>query len=56
MNRHCGLIHLGDVHSAVGDVDASRDTWQRALALLADLYHPEAGQVRAKLQALAAAR
>jgi hypothetical protein len=36
----------------VGDPGAARDAWRLALAILDDLGHPDAGQVRAKLAAL----
>jgi tetratricopeptide (TPR) repeat protein len=43
------LTHLGDTHHAAGDPGAARDSWQRALTILTDLAHPDADQVRAKL-------
>jgi tetratricopeptide (TPR) repeat protein len=43
------LSSLGDTHHAGGDTAAARECWQRALAILADLGHPDAGTVRAKL-------
>jgi tetratricopeptide (TPR) repeat protein/transcriptional regulator with XRE-family HTH domain len=46
------LIHLGDGHDAVGDGHAARVTRRRALAILDELHHPDAGQVRARLSAL----
>jgi tetratricopeptide (TPR) repeat protein len=45
------LTHLGDTHAAHGDADAARDAWQRALAILEQLDHPEASAVREKLAA-----
>jgi tetratricopeptide (TPR) repeat protein len=45
------LIHLGDVHSRAGVLGSARTTWQRALGILDELDHPEADQVRAKLEA-----
>jgi tetratricopeptide (TPR) repeat protein len=46
------LTHLGDTHHAIGDPAAARDAWQQALAILDQLDHPDAEQVRAKLAAL----
>jgi DNA-binding SARP family transcriptional activator/tetratricopeptide (TPR) repeat protein/transcriptional regulator with XRE-family HTH domain len=43
------LTHLGDTHHTAGHPEAARDAWLRALAILSDLHHPQAGQVRAKL-------
>jgi tetratricopeptide (TPR) repeat protein len=43
------LTHLGDTHHAADELTAARDAWQQALAILDDLHHPDAGQVRAKL-------
>ncbi len=45
--------HLGDAYLAAADSCAARDAWQQALAVLDDLRHPGAEQVRAKLHALA---
>lgn len=42
-------IRLGDVQAAAGDPAGARDTWHRALAVLVELRHPDADQVRAKL-------
>jgi tetratricopeptide (TPR) repeat protein len=46
------LTHLGDTHHTAGHPEAARDVWLRALAILSDLHHPQAGQVRAKLGSL----
>jgi DNA-binding SARP family transcriptional activator len=43
------LIHLGDTRHAAGELAEARESWQEALAILEDLRHPDAGQVRAKL-------
>jgi DNA-binding SARP family transcriptional activator/tetratricopeptide (TPR) repeat protein len=43
------LTHLGDTRHAVGEMASAREAWQEALAILEDLQHPNAGQVRAKL-------
>ena len=43
------LTHLGDAHQAGGDNEAARRAWQKALAILDDLHHPDADQVRSRL-------
>jgi len=43
------LSHLGDTWQAAGQLAQAREAWQEALAILEDLQHPHAGQVRAKL-------
>jgi tetratricopeptide (TPR) repeat protein/transcriptional regulator with XRE-family HTH domain len=43
------LTRLGDVRHAAGDEQHAWDAWQQALAILEDLHHPDAEQVRAKL-------
>jgi tetratricopeptide (TPR) repeat protein/transcriptional regulator with XRE-family HTH domain len=43
------LIHLGDTSHAAGELTQAQERWQQALAILEDLQHPDAGQVRAKL-------
>jgi len=43
------LHRLGDVHLAAGDPGAAHDSWQQALAILTDLDHPGADELRAKL-------
>jgi tetratricopeptide (TPR) repeat protein len=48
------LISAGDAYEAAGDAGAARDAWHRALAVLDALRHPDAEQVRAKLDGLAA--
>jgi tetratricopeptide (TPR) repeat protein len=48
------LMNIAETQSAVGDLRAARTSWQQALAILDDLHHPDADQVRAKLQDLAA--
>lgn len=47
------LGHLGDNDYAAGDSSAAREAWQQALAILEDLGHPNADQVRHKLRQLA---
>jgi DNA-binding SARP family transcriptional activator len=44
------LAHAGANHHAAGDLGAAREAWQRSLAILVDLRHPDADQVRADLR------
>jgi Tfp pilus assembly protein PilF len=50
------LIHVGDVHQAMGDADAARTIWQEALDILDEFDHPDADQVRARLDRLGQTR
>src|SRR5262249_41560070 len=50
------LVRLGDTHHVAGDTRAAQDAWEGALAILAELRHPEADPVRAKLDELAGDR
>jgi len=43
------LTHLGDVCHAAGELAQAREAWQQALAILDDIQHPHASQLRAKL-------
>ncbi|MEU4240782.1 tetratricopeptide repeat protein [Actinoplanes sp. NPDC026619] len=43
------LSHLGDAEEAAGRHRAARDAWRNALAILTELDHPDADDVRAKL-------
>lgn len=43
------LVSLGDVHHSVGDLPAARSAWAEALAILDELGHVDADQVRTKL-------
>jgi DNA-binding SARP family transcriptional activator/tetratricopeptide (TPR) repeat protein len=43
------LVSLGDAGHAAGDVSGACDAWRQALVILADLDHPDAEAVRAKL-------
>jgi DNA-binding SARP family transcriptional activator len=45
------LVHLGESQLAAGDPAAARHAWNRALDILTDLAHPDAGEVRARLAA-----
>jgi tetratricopeptide (TPR) repeat protein/transcriptional regulator with XRE-family HTH domain len=51
-NLAMALAHLGDTHVSTGDLAAARHVWAEALTILADLHHPEAFEVRAKLESL----
>jgi DNA-binding SARP family transcriptional activator/Tfp pilus assembly protein PilF len=46
------LACLGDTHLSGGDPVAAREAWQLALAILGELGHPQAAQVRGKLENL----
>ncbi|HTU72336.1 MAG TPA: BTAD domain-containing putative transcriptional regulator [Trebonia sp.] len=45
------LASLGDAYRALGDEVRARDAWREALAILVELEHPEADDVRARLEA-----
>ena len=49
------LNHLGDAQHATGNLETARTAWREALAILDNLCHPRAEQVRAKLCAAAEA-
>ena len=51
-NLAMALAHLGDTHVSTGDLPAASLVWAEALTILADLHHPEAFEVRAKLESL----
>jgi tetratricopeptide (TPR) repeat protein len=46
------LGHLGDAHRAAGNPAQARTAWQEALAILDNLQHPDADQIRARLKGL----
>jgi DNA-binding SARP family transcriptional activator len=48
------LTRLGDSYRSTGDEPQAADCWQQALVILDHLDHPEAEQVRARLQSLPA--
>ena len=51
-DRYCearALSRLGDTHRAAGGPEQARQAWQLALAILTDLQHPDADDVRGKL-------
>jgi DNA-binding SARP family transcriptional activator len=43
------LTHLGDACQEAGRAAAARRSWQQALAILDELRHPDAGEVRSRL-------
>jgi hypothetical protein len=43
------LAHFADTQHATGHPDTARDAWNQALAILTDLHHPTAQQIRARL-------
>lgn len=49
-NQSNTFDRIGDTRSAMGDVPQAREAWRRAVALLDELEHPDAGRVRAKLE------
>ena len=44
------LIHLADLHHSTGNTDTARQTLQHALAILDDLDHPDAAEMRTRLR------
>jgi tetratricopeptide (TPR) repeat protein len=46
------LAHLGDAYEASGDPTAARDCWRSAAAILDELEHPRAEQVRRRMAEL----
>lgn len=49
-NEADSLISLGDAHLAFNDPGSARITWQRSLAILEQLGHPDVGKVRARMR------
>ena len=49
-NQASVLVHVGDNLSASKDRAGARAAWREALAILEELSHPDADQVRAKLR------
>jgi tetratricopeptide (TPR) repeat protein/transcriptional regulator with XRE-family HTH domain len=45
------LSHLGDAEQAAGRHRVARDAWRNSVAILTELDHPDADEVRAKLTA-----
>jgi DNA-binding SARP family transcriptional activator/tetratricopeptide (TPR) repeat protein len=48
------LARLGDALGAVGNRQAAHDAWRRSLAILDELHHPYAPQVRSRMRDAAA--
>jgi len=48
------LARLAESHRATGDTVAARTAWRQALAILDDLAHPDAEQVRTRLDTVEA--
>jgi tetratricopeptide (TPR) repeat protein/transcriptional regulator with XRE-family HTH domain len=46
------LARLGDTRQAADDLAQAREAWQQAMAIYQEMQHPDADQVRAKLDAL----
>jgi transcriptional regulator with XRE-family HTH domain/tetratricopeptide (TPR) repeat protein len=44
------LTQLGDIYATASALQQAHDTWQQALAILDNLAHPNATEVRSKLQ------
>jgi DNA-binding SARP family transcriptional activator len=49
LNEAGTLTRLGDTLRAAGELAQARQAWEQALAILEDLQHPDADQVRSKL-------
>jgi DNA-binding SARP family transcriptional activator/tetratricopeptide (TPR) repeat protein len=49
-NQASTLARLGDTHEAVGDRAAAREVWLRALAILDELGHPDAEEIRFRVR------
>jgi DNA-binding SARP family transcriptional activator/DNA-binding XRE family transcriptional regulator len=46
------LTHLGETRLSCGDAGTARRSWRQALSILDNLGHPDAADVRARLEAL----
>jgi DNA-binding SARP family transcriptional activator len=46
------LVRLGETHRAAGNPGAAREVWQQALRILEELGHPDADDVRTRLDQL----
>jgi tetratricopeptide (TPR) repeat protein len=53
-HRSRTLVYLGEAQEAIGNSAEAGDAWRQALAILEELRHPEASQVRSLLDALTA--
>jgi hypothetical protein len=49
-------IHLGDTYHTIGDHASARERWQQAYEILTDAGHPQAADVRRKLNAVPSPR
>jgi hypothetical protein len=43
------LDRLGELHAAMGDLQAARANWERALTIFDELGDSKAGEIRAEL-------
>ncbi|WP_158647539.1 tetratricopeptide repeat protein [Actinoplanes sp. ATCC 53533] len=48
------LVHIGDTQHAAGEPEAARRTWHQALSIFDELGHPDAAQLRERLDHLGA--
>lgn len=48
-NENVVLSHLGETQHALGDTKSARFAWLEALAILDELCHPDAGEMRARI-------
>jgi DNA-binding SARP family transcriptional activator len=46
------LVNAGDAYHDGGDIPAARDAWKQALAILENLHHRDASEVRARLSGI----
>jgi DNA-binding SARP family transcriptional activator/tetratricopeptide (TPR) repeat protein len=44
------LVRLAEIHHMIGEHDAAREAWQRALGLLDEIGHPDADDIRKRLE------
>jgi tetratricopeptide (TPR) repeat protein len=44
--------HVGDLHRELGHLDAARDAYSQALAILKEIGHADADQIRSRLHDL----
>jgi tetratricopeptide (TPR) repeat protein/transcriptional regulator with XRE-family HTH domain len=51
-NEANSLAHLGGIRHAAGELAQAREAWQQALAIFEDTQHPDADELRAKLDGL----
>lgn len=48
-NQSTALTRLGDAYRTAGDLAAACQCWRQALTILDDLHHPDAAEIRARL-------